>query len=174
MRSKETFGFLGVPSPWDLEKDFYISSMSKELLAKYIPYARHYKSRFVYFFTSFPKTIYVLWPLALCMACIQERLLIKSGLWWRAYGNWFDWFILFLRMWVMTLCMSQGQSLSLLPWIESLNWLWAFCLLPANLVQSISKQLSSPLLCSIVSWEHLLTTKPTLVRQFAGKIISAF
>ena len=27
--------------------------------------------------------------LALCMACIQERLLIKSGLWWRAYGMWF-------------------------------------------------------------------------------------
>ena len=23
----------------------------------------------------------------LCMACIQERLVIKSGLWWRAYGN---------------------------------------------------------------------------------------
>ena len=32
------------------------------------------------FFTPFPKTIYVLLPLALCMACIQERLLIKSGL----------------------------------------------------------------------------------------------
>ena len=39
------------------------------------------------FFTPFQKTIYVLWPLALCMACIQERLLIKSGLWWRAYGS---------------------------------------------------------------------------------------
>ena len=38
-----------------------------------IPYARHYKPRFVYFFTPFPKTIYVLWPLALCMAYIQER-----------------------------------------------------------------------------------------------------
>ena len=24
--------------------------------------------------------------LSLCMACIQERLLIKSSLWWRAYG----------------------------------------------------------------------------------------
>ena len=54
----------------------------------YIPYARHYKPRLVYFFTPFPMTIYVLWPLALCMACIQERLLIKSGLWWRAYGIW--------------------------------------------------------------------------------------
>ena len=51
-----------------------------------IPYARHYKPRLVYFFTPFSKIIYVLWPLVLCMACIQERLLIKSGLWWRAYG----------------------------------------------------------------------------------------
>ena len=25
--------------------------------------------------------------LSLCMACIQERLVIKSGLWWRAYGR---------------------------------------------------------------------------------------
>ena len=41
----------------------------------------------VYFFTPFPKTIYVLWPLALCMACIQERLLIQRGLWWCAYGS---------------------------------------------------------------------------------------
>ena len=39
----------------------------------YIPYARHYKPRLVYFFILFPKTIYVLYPLALCMACIQKR-----------------------------------------------------------------------------------------------------
>ena len=56
---------------------------------RWIPYARHYKPRLVYFFTPFPKTIYVLWPLALCMACIQERLLIKNGLWWPTYGTWF-------------------------------------------------------------------------------------
>ena len=54
---------------------------------KHVPYVRHYKPRLVYFLTTFPKSIYVLWPLALCMACIQERLLIKSGLWWRAYGK---------------------------------------------------------------------------------------
>ena len=42
-------------------------------------YDEHVK-KLVYFFTPFPKTIYVLWPLALCMAYIQERLLIKSGL----------------------------------------------------------------------------------------------
>ena len=52
----------------------------------WLPYARHYKQRLVYFFTPFPKTIYILWALALCMACIQEQLLIKSSLWWRAYG----------------------------------------------------------------------------------------
>ena len=52
-----------------------------------IPFSSHYKPRLVYFFTIFSKTIYVLWPLALCMACIKERLLIKSGLWWRAYGT---------------------------------------------------------------------------------------
>ena len=46
----------------------------------YLPYARHYKPRLVYFFTPFLKTIYVLWPLALCMVSIQERFLIKSGL----------------------------------------------------------------------------------------------
>ena len=39
-----------------------------------LPYARHYKPRLVYFSTPFPKTIYVLWPLGLCMACIQERV----------------------------------------------------------------------------------------------------
>ena len=27
--------------------------------------------------------------LSLCMAYIQERLLIKSGLWWRAYGRYY-------------------------------------------------------------------------------------
>ena len=56
-------------------------------MCKFLPYAHHYKPQLVYFFTPFPKTIYVMWPLALCMACIQERLLIKSGLWWRAYGR---------------------------------------------------------------------------------------
>ena len=59
-----------------------------------LPYSRHYKPRLVYFFTPFPKTIYVLWPLALCMSCIQERLLIKSGLWWRAYGKWIPFLLL--------------------------------------------------------------------------------
>ena len=63
-------------------------TISVHFFAICIPYARHYKPRLVYFFTPFPKSIYVLWPLALCMACIQERLLIKSGLWLRAYGNW--------------------------------------------------------------------------------------
>ena len=45
------------------------------------------------FFTPFSKTISLFSRrffqkiLSLCMACIQERLVIKSGLWWRAYGS---------------------------------------------------------------------------------------
>ena len=44
------------------------------------------------FFTPFPKTISLFLRRffqkirSLCMACIQERLLIKSGLWWRENG----------------------------------------------------------------------------------------
>ena len=68
-----------------------------QLLNFCLPYARHYKPRLVYCFTPFSKTVYVLWPLALCMACIQERLLIKSGLWWRAYGIQFGIFLLILK-----------------------------------------------------------------------------
>ena len=43
-----------------------------------LPYARHYKVCIL--FTHFLKSIYVLWPLALCMVSIQEQFLIKSGL----------------------------------------------------------------------------------------------
>ena len=50
--------------------------MQPTKLRTFIYRTRHYKPRLVYFFTTFLKTIYVLWPLALCMACIQERLLI--------------------------------------------------------------------------------------------------
>ena len=65
-----------------------------------LPYARHYKPRLVFFFTQFSlqlrlilKTIYVLKTeilhfLSLKSAAYKwERLQIKSGLWWRAYGN---------------------------------------------------------------------------------------
>ena len=57
-----------------------------------IPYARHYNPRFVYFLPTFwsPKNVFsrgfFLKILDLCMVSIQERFLIKSGLWWRAYG----------------------------------------------------------------------------------------
>ena len=46
----------------------------------------------MYIFTPFPKTISLFLRrffqkiLSLCMACIQEQLLIKSGIWWRTYG----------------------------------------------------------------------------------------
>ena len=46
------------------------------------------------FFTHFYKTISLFSRrffqkiLSLCMVNIQERFLIKSGLWWRAYGSW--------------------------------------------------------------------------------------
>ena len=65
----------------------YVQYLLTMILDCFHVYAHHYKPRLVYFFTPFPKTIYVLWPLALCMACIQERLLIKSGLWWSRYGS---------------------------------------------------------------------------------------
>ena len=53
---------------------------------KWIPYTRHYKPRLVYFFTPFPKTIYELWPLVLCMACIQERPMMARV----RYRKWID------------------------------------------------------------------------------------
>ena len=49
-------------------------------------------SRGLYIFNPISKDHFFLFKelfqkiLSLCMACIQERLLIKSGLWWRAYG----------------------------------------------------------------------------------------
>ena len=69
------------PSGWKASSLVRLSNVLFTNLISWIRYARHYKPRLVYFFTQIPKTIYVLWPLALCMACIQERLLIKSGLW---------------------------------------------------------------------------------------------
>ena len=72
---------------WSWKKYRKRELVSKGLVTnQWIPYARHCKPRLVHFFTQFPKTICVLWPLVLCMACIQEQLLIKNGLWWRAYG----------------------------------------------------------------------------------------
>ena len=68
------------------------------IFKKEIPYERHYKPRLVitsrglYIFYPISKdNFFFLWRffqkiLSLCMAYIQERLLIKSGLWWRAYG----------------------------------------------------------------------------------------
>ena len=57
----------------------------------WLPYKRHYNLRLVYFSPTFwsPKTFFQ-WTffqiLALCMVSIQEHFLIKSGLWWHAYG----------------------------------------------------------------------------------------
>ena len=51
-----------------------------------LPYARHYKPRLVYFLPHFQRPFlcflggFLKKNLPLCMACIQERLLIKSGL----------------------------------------------------------------------------------------------
>ena len=69
----------------------------------YIPYARHYKPRLVFFFTQISlqlrlilQTIYVLKTeilhfLSLKSAAYKwERPQIESGLWWRAYGNWLE------------------------------------------------------------------------------------
>ena len=69
-------------------------------LCFYIPYARHYKPRLIFFFTQFSlqlrlilQTIYVLKTeilhfLSLKSAAYKwERLQIESGLWWRAYGS---------------------------------------------------------------------------------------
>ena len=77
-------------------------------------------------------TIYVLWPLALCMACIQEPLLIKSGLWWRAYGIyshlwwwwwWCRWFGL-TRNW----CCLQESDLDELKLSDDIEvCLFVFC-----------------------------------------------
>ena len=63
----------------------YDLSISLEL-----PYARNYNPWFIYFLPTFLKSKNVfsrgffLEILSLCMVSIQERFLIKSGLWWRA------------------------------------------------------------------------------------------
>ena len=55
-------------------------------LAIYVPYARHYKPQLVYFLPHFQRPLLCFLRrffqtfLSLCMACIQERLVIKSGL----------------------------------------------------------------------------------------------
>ena len=60
-----------------------------------LTYTRHYNPRFVYFETTFWKSkTFFSWSffqkiLLLCKVSIQERFLIKSGLWWRSYGTYF-------------------------------------------------------------------------------------
>ena len=59
-----------------------------------ISYAHHYKPRLIYLLAHFQRPFFLFLRrffqkiLSLCMACIQEWLVIKSGLWWRAYGRW--------------------------------------------------------------------------------------
>ena len=68
-----------------------------------ILYARHYNPRFVYFLPTLwsPKTcsqgFFFLKILALFVVSIQEQFLIKSGLWWRAYGIRIYWDIKLLK-----------------------------------------------------------------------------
>ena len=89
-------------------KEFYWLSTWQHLLTfihlRYLlPYVRHYKPRLVFFFTQFSlwlrlilQTIYVLKMEILhflsskSAAYKRERLQIESGLWWRAYGTYFD------------------------------------------------------------------------------------
>ena len=58
-----------------------------------LPYARHYKPRLVYFLPHFWKPFLCFQGgffqkiLSLCMVSVQELIVIKSGLWWRAYGS---------------------------------------------------------------------------------------
>ena len=60
-------------------------------IQKYISYARHQNPQIVHalphFWSPFLCFQGGLEILSLCMVSIQERFLIKSGLWWRAYGN---------------------------------------------------------------------------------------
>ena len=67
-------------------------STLESLIENYIPYARHYNPRFVYFLPHFGRPKRFLRScfhkfLPLCMVSIQERFIIKSRLWWHAYGS---------------------------------------------------------------------------------------
>ena len=59
----------------------------------YVPYVRHYNPWFVYFLPHFErsKTFFLRSffhkILTLCTVSVQERFIIKRGLWWRAYGT---------------------------------------------------------------------------------------
>ena len=65
--------------------------VAMSLVKNKIPYAPHYNPRFAYFLPTFRRQFlfsrrFFRKILSLCMVNIQERFLIKSGLWWRAYG----------------------------------------------------------------------------------------
>ena len=113
-------------------------AFSEYLNSIWIPYARHYKPRLIFFFTQFSlqlrlilQTIYVLKTeilhfLSLKSAAYKrERLQNKSGLWWRAYGirfisngpdheivstvsEWWSWRWLALSAHARALCMPTG------------------------------------------------------------------
>ena len=67
---------------------FFLLSMWSNLISLfYIPYVRHYNPRFVYFKPTFWRSkMFFQKILLLCMASIQERFVIKSGLSWRTHG----------------------------------------------------------------------------------------
>ena len=68
---------------------------NEKIINTHLPYVRHHNPRLVYYFkATFWKSKKFLRGffrkiLALCMVSIQERFIIKNGLWWRTYGSYF-------------------------------------------------------------------------------------
>ena len=71
----------------------YNQSLEKKYTT-YVLYPHHYNSRFVYFKATFWRSktffqgVFFQRTMPLCMVGTQKRFVIKSRLWWRAYGIW--------------------------------------------------------------------------------------
>ena len=73
----------------------------------YIPYARHYNPRFVYFLPNIwsPKTFFQ-WGF-FRKSCPYVWIVFKSGIWWRAYGI-YIWYLWKLKPSVVKICITKS------------------------------------------------------------------
>ena len=99
--------------------------------------------------------------LSLCMACIQERVLIKSGLWWHAYSIWTSLIISISRLEILPF--RNGKKLRyfevfLNHWL-SLDKLYLYSW---TKVQFCSRAASSDAPTTDTQWRHKLKKSENL------------
>ena len=87
---------------------------------KYIPYARHYNPRFVYFYPIFEDHFFVFKEIfSQNSVLMYVWLIIKSGLWWRAYSNSLE---IWDQYWWLAIPITLNSKVNALPiWSEKMD-----------------------------------------------------